>query len=209
MRNGASIYRILVSLALIVVLSGCAAGPAGPYYRVTQNHTENGGPFRIGPTDHNYILDLEDRTHFGLNGLPKTEDLLYNKGYDRVRKEKHADFSIEIIFASSVQDNPEVRAGNTLGGAMLGAATGALIGAAAAGEPATGAAIGAVGGGALGLVAPAATELVRIDMTVYSFDERTTTRKSATVDLASVPPPDVQYVIDNEVSRMLRSLPRR
>ena len=208
MRSSTNLFRILVCLVLVGILGGCAVGPTGPYYSVSQNHTENDGPFRLGPNDQYYVMQIDDRSPFGLHRLPQTEDMLYNKGYDRVRKEKSADFSIDVAFSGGVQENPELRAGHTIGGALLGAATGAAIGA-AVGDPGAGAAIGAAGGGALGLVAPAATGVVRIDISVYSFNERTTSQKSTTVDLAHVPPHDLHHVIDNEVTRTLHGLPRR
>jgi hypothetical protein len=209
MRKSRNMYRICVALALILVLGGCAAYPAGPYYRVSHNYTENDGPISLGPGDQNYVLDVDDRTPFEIHALPKTDDLLYSKGYDRVRRQKNADFSIEVLLSGGVQDNPEVRAGNTLGGAVAGAAMGALIGAAAAGEPAMGAAIGGAGGATLGLLAPAETGLIRIDLTIHSYNEGTTSQKSATIDLTPVPPHDLHYVVDNEISRMLRSIPHR
>ena len=61
----------------------------------------------------------------------------------------------------------------------------------------------------LGLLAPAETGLIRIDLTIHSYSEGATSQKSATIDLAPVPPQDLHYVVDNEISRMLRSVPHR
>lgn len=164
--------------------------------------------FVLGPEDQNYVLQVDDNTPFGIYELPQTNNALYDKGYDRVRRQWEADFSIEISVSGGLRENPEVRAGNTLGGALFGAATGALIGA-AVGDPGTGAAIGAASGGALGLISPAATNFVTIDLNVFSFHERVSAYRSLSVDLTTVPPFEVRRVVDAEVSRMLRGLPSR
>ena len=80
-----------------------------------------------------------------------------------MRRQREADFSLDIALTAEARDNPDVRAEHLLGGAILGAATGALIGAAVR-APATGAAIGAAGGGFLGLASPADTPMIRIDI---------------------------------------------
>ena len=133
---------------------------------------------------------------------------MHRRGYDLVRRQREADFAVEVVLSGGLRDNPDVRAGNALGGALFGAATGAVIGA-AAGDPGAGAAIGAASGGALGIIAPASTPLVRIDLNLYSLRDRTSTQRTTTIDLAGVPPYDVQRVIDFEVSRLLAALPRR
>lgn len=204
--------RSLIAVMLLVSAAGCASpyGPPGPYYNVQQSAPPGGGygPLSLPPKDQFFSLNVSDNTPFGLRYFPQTVDMLYNKGYDMVRREREADFAIDISLTGAYRENGQVRAGNALGGAMVGAATGALIGA-ATGDPGVGAAIGAAGGGVLGLAAPAATPMVRIDIQVQSFTDRSISRRSAVVDLSSVPPPDAQRVIDNEVSRMLSSLPRR
>lgn len=201
-----------MALMLLILVAGCASpyGPPGPYYDVQRNGPPGAAhePLYLTPKDQFFALNVSDSTPFGLRYFPQTVDMLYGKGYDMVRREREADFVIDIQLTGAYRDNPGVRAGNTLGGAMVGAATGAIIGA-ATGDPGVGAAIGAAGGGVLGMAAPAATPMVRIDLQLQSFTDRSVSRRSATVDLSSVPPPDVQRVIDNEVSRMLSSLPRR
>lgn len=197
-------------LLLFGFLGGCAVSP-GPYYNVHDNPTYSGssnGYFSLGPDDQYYVLRVEDRTPFGMHHLPKTDDMLYERGYDKVRREKEADFAIDVTLSAGMQDNPNQRAANTVGGALFGAATGAIIGG-ALGDPGPGAAIGAASGGALGLVAPASTPLVNVDIELYSFSEQKSSRMSRTIDLSTVPPQDVPYVIDNEVSRMLQTLSRR
>ncbi|NLI80723.1 MAG: hypothetical protein GX443_03435 [Deltaproteobacteria bacterium] len=144
----------------------------------------------------------------GLHRLPRTEQLLYDKGYDRVRRERDADFAIDITLSAGLRDNPDVRAGQALGGALAGAAAGAIIGG-ALGDPGPGAAIGAASGGLLGLAAPAATSVVRIDVNIQSFRTGETSSATATVDLARVPPPEAFHVIDSETARLVATLPRK
>ncbi len=208
--------RILI---LLVVLAGamtaCAPYQYGPYYGSGpgQPYPPPSGyasepPFNLGPNDMTYVLDVQDHTPLGIYHLPQTVQTLYRKGYDHVRRQGEADFAIEVVLSAGSRDNPNVRAGNALGGAMFGAATGALIGA-AAGDAGAGAAIGAASGGALGIIAPAATPLARIDVNLFSLRDRTNSQRSVTIDLASVPPYNVQRVVDLEVSRLLSGLPRR
>jgi hypothetical protein len=160
----------------------------------------------VGPQDRIYALHVDDRTPFGLQALPQALNLLYAKGYERVRRQREADFLLNVSFSAASRDNPEARAGNALGGALLGAATGAIIGG-ALGSPGQGAAIGAGSGAALGLVAPVGAPMVRIDIKTESLRDGSTSYKSAMVDLANVPPPDVPRVVDMQVSRMLDVLP--
>ncbi|NLI33589.1 MAG: hypothetical protein GX422_12565 [Deltaproteobacteria bacterium] len=153
-------------------------------------------------------MQIYDRTGIGFRRLPRAEQLLYEKGYDRVRRQRDADFSIDITLAAGLRDNPDVRAGQAVGGALAGAAAGAIIGG-ALGDPGPGAAIGAASGGLLGLAAPAATTVVRIDINIQSFREGGSSFASSTIDLAHVPPPEAFHVIDAEIARMLQTLPRR
>jgi len=212
MKGTIRLDRLVIALILLIITVGCASpyGPPGPHYNVQQNTPPGGGygPLYLPPKDLFFSLNVNDNTPFGLRYLPQTLDMLHSKGYDMVRREREADFVIDINLTGTYRENGQVRAGNALGGAMVGAATGAIIGA-ATGDPGIGAAIGAAGGGVLGAAAPAATPMVRIDIQVQSFTDRSMSRRSATVDLSSVPPPDAPRAIDNEVSRMLSSLPRR
>lgn len=213
MRNSARLFAVLLAVFGMAVMAGCAAGPA-PYYSVQeQPAVQTGGPggpgggyLMVGPQDRFYSLRIEDRTPFGLGNLPQSMNLLYQKGYDQVRRQREADFELDLSFYAMSRDNPDARAGNVVGGALLGAATGAIIGG-ALGSPGKGAAIGAGSGAALGLVAPADAAMVRIDIRTQSFRDGTASSKSALVDLANVPPYDVQRVIDLQVSRMLEALP--
>jgi hypothetical protein len=206
------LFGVALVLALAGLLGGCAAEyyPASPHYMVQENPppATGEGYLKVGPGDVTYLMRVEDRTPFGASHLPESMNTLYQKGYDQVRREREADFSIDVALAAYGRDNPEVRTGNVIGGALLGAAAGAIIGG-AAGNAGTGAAIGAASGGALGMVSPAATPLVRIDITVRSIKEGVTSSRSATIDLATVPPPDVRPVIDHQVARMLQTLPSR
>jgi hypothetical protein len=209
MKTSRRICGFLVLFCLAGFLGGCVYGPPGTYYKVQDNRQPvGGGPFVLGPEDQNYVLLLDDNTPFAIYELPQTGNLLYNKGYDQVRRQREADFSIEVSVSGGLRENPELRAGNTLGGAMFGAATGALIGA-AVGDPGTGAAIGAASGGALGLFSPAATNFVTVDLNVYSFSERVSAARSIAIDLSTVPPYEVRRVVDAEVARMLRPMPPR
>lgn len=204
------VYKLLVFAAVAMALAACATTPPGNYYMATENQPQAGPPpaVLLGPNDQNYVLQVENHTPFGLYALPGAQNVLYNKGYDEVRNAQEADFSVGLVFSFGARDNPDVRAGNALGGALLGAATGAIIGA-AAGDPGAGAAIGAAGGGVLGLAAPAQTGMLRIDMNIYSFQQRQSFQRSRTIDLTNVPPPEVPAAVDNEVCRMLQSLPHR
>ncbi len=211
--------KILAIGFAVVLLAGCAeTGPygTGPYTSVqtpppapNAAPPENGGDIlTVGPQDRFYIMHVENNTPFEAHRLPLADRALYEKGYDRVRREREADFAVDVSLTTAARDNPDVRAEHLFGGAILGAATGALIGA-AAGRPALGAIAGAAGGGALGLAAPAATPMVRIDVRTQSLRDGTTSARSALVDMANVPPYDVPRVIDTQVSRMLQTLPSR
>lgn len=211
MNRSGRFLKGFITLLLFGFLAGCAVAP-GPYYSVHDNPAYSGssnGYLSLGPNDQYYVLRVEDSTPFGLHNLPNTDDMLYERGYDKVRREKEADFAIDVVLSGGLQDNPNQRAANTVGGALLGAAAGAIIGG-AVGDPGPGAAIGAASGGALGLVAPAATPLVNVAIELYSFAEQRSSRMSRTIDLSTIPPQDARYVIDNEVARMLQTLsPRR
>jgi len=201
---------------LLVGLTACATPPPGQY-RVMESPTyaptadssySSGGYISLNPEDRFYVLQVEDGTPFGVRNLPRTDDMLFNKGYDKVRRERKADFAIDVGLTAMHAESPERRAGQTVGGALLGAAAGAAIGG-ALGDPGQGAAIGAASGGVLGFAAPAGTTLIRVDLRVYSYSDSREYNKSATIDLAGVPPQDVHAVIDNEVSRMLQGLPNK
>lgn len=207
MRGITKLAGLAMVLALTVTLGACAPPP--PYYHPSAGPApEYSEPFRIGLNDKTYTLTVEDRTPFGVHQLPASNDVLYQYGYDAVRRQKQADFAVDIILSAGAQDDPNARAANTVGGALIGAAAGAIIGGAFH-DPGAGAAIGAASGGALGLAAPAATPVVRIDVHLQSFNERLTSSKSRVIDLAGVPPHEVHRVIDGQIADMLRTLPRR
>ncbi|MGA2028354.1 MAG: hypothetical protein ABSH17_14985, partial [Syntrophobacteraceae bacterium] len=160
--------KILVIGSAVVFLGGCATTPYGPYYTVNPVPVEsNQAPagneandLTVGPQDHFYLMHVENGTPFGVH-FPQVHQVLYEKGYDQVRRQGEADFSLDITLLTEARDNPDVRAEHLLGGAILGAATGALIGAAVH-APVTGAIAGAAGGGFLGLASPADTPMIRI-----------------------------------------------
>ena len=214
MKISAQGCKVLLAVFIVVLIGGCAA--PGPYYSVQeQPAVQTGGPpaggggyLAVGHNDRRYLLRIDDRTPFGLGNLPQSQNGLYQKGYDQVGRERQADFSLDISFYAMSRDNPDARAAHMVGGALLGAATGAIIGG-ALGSPGSGAAIGAGSGAALGLVAPAEAAAVRIDIRTQSFRDGTASSKSATVDLANVPPYDVNRVIDLQVSKMLEGLPSK
>jgi hypothetical protein len=201
----------------LVLLGGCTTAPygPGPYYSVqTPPPPPAPGPpenpanvLTVGPQDRFYLMHVDNNTPFDAH-LPQAHHVLYEKGFDQVRRQGEADFALDISLVTEARDNPDLRGEHFLGGAILGAATGALIGA-AAGRPALGAAVGAAGGSALGLAAPAETPMVRIDIRTQSFRDGTTSSRSAIVDMARVLPYDVPRVIDIQVSRMLETLPAR
>lgn len=206
--------KILAIGFAVALLGGCAATPYGPSYGVqpappaVSPAPGNGGHFlSVGPHDHFYVMGVENNTPFDVR-FPKANRTLYEKGYDRVRSERRADFSVDIAVFSEARDNPNLRGQQMLGGAILGAATGALLGA-AAGAPVTGTIAGAAGGGVLGAAAPAATPVIRIDVRTHSFRTGASSHRSVLVDMANVPPYDVPRVIDIQVSRMLNELPAR
>lgn len=203
-------WKFFPLIALAVLLTACATVPPDDHYMGMENQPQEGPPpsALLSPEDQYYVMQIENHTPFGLNNLPTAQNVLYNKGYDEVRLNREADFSVGLIFSMGSRDNPNVRAGNMAGGAVLGAAMGAIIGA-ATGHPGTGAAIGAASGGFLGLAAPAQTGMLRIDMNVYSFRERQSYQRSRMIDLSHVPPPEILVAVDGEVSRMLQSLPNR
>ena len=203
----------------VVLLGGCAATPygPGPYYSAQSPPPavsdpapvgNESNPLTVGPQDRFYVFHVENNTPFPANHLPQARRVLYEKGFDRVKREREADFSMDVSLSAEARDNPDVRAEHLLGGALLGAATGALLGA-VAGRPAFGAAVGAAGGGVLGLAAPADTPMVRIDVRIQSFRDGTTSSGCAVVDMARVPPYDIPRVIDIQVARMLQDLPSR
>jgi hypothetical protein len=213
MKNLARSLGYLSIVFAVALLAGCVAspaGPGGPYYSVSQPPAggPGGGYLTVGPQDRLYVLRIDDRTPLGLSNLPDAMNALYQKGYDQVGREREADFVLDISFNSYTRDNPEQRAGQMVGGAVLGAATGAIIGG-ALGSPGRGAAIGAGSGAALGLVAPAGAAMVQVDIRTRSLRDGTVSSESATVDLAHVPPHDFQRVIDMQVSRMLQGLPSK
>ncbi len=201
--------RLLAAFVAAIFLSGCVAGPAGNYYSVNEpDYPAGPSLLAVGQMDRTFVLRIDDRTPFGLWHLPMSRSTLYQKGYDLVGRDREADFELDVSFFATARDNPEQRAGNTLGGALLGAATGALIGG-ALGSPARGAAIGAGSGAFLGLVAPAGATVVQIDIRTRSFRDGTTSYKTALIDLAHVPQYDVQRVVDMQVSRLLETLPSK
>lgn len=202
-------WKNLVLVFIFLFMSGCYYYPAtGNYYKVLRDPGTERGVFDLDPRDQTFVMQIHNNTPFDLYDLPRTERLLYNKGYDQVRRRNEADFVVELNFSAGLRENPELRASNTVGGAMLGAATGAIIGG-ALGDPGTGAAIGAASGGALGLVSPAATSNLTVDLNVYSLTRRNGAHRSLVIDLATVPPFDVRRVADIEISKMLQDLPPR
>jgi len=204
-----SSFAVVIVLALFV--AGCATtgpggAPSGPV--VEGRPVESPTYFSLGPDDQTYVLMVEDRTPLGIFDLPMVRDVLYTKGYDEVRRQRDADFTVNVLLVPGIRDNPDVRAGQALGGALIGAAMGAIIGG-TVGDPGPGAAIGAASGGALGLVAPASDAVVRIELTFVSFDGIQIGRGAKTVTVSGIPPYQVVQVIDNEVSGMLQALPPR
>jgi hypothetical protein len=206
-------WKILTLGFAVVLLGGCATS-YDSYYTAQQPPAVSTAPaenqpafLTVGPQDRFYIMHVDNRTPFSVH-FPQANRVLYEKGYDQVRREREADFDLQIALTTGGRDNPDARAEHLLGGAILGAATGALIGA-AAGAPATGAIAGAAGGGFLGLAAPADTPMIRIDIQTQSFRDRTSSSKSVVLDMAHVPPYDAPRVIDIQVSRMVQDLPAR
>ncbi len=207
-------WKILTLGFAVVLLGGCATSPYGPYYTTQQPPAVSTAPagnepafLTVGPQDRFYIMHVDNRTPFSVH-FPQANRVLYEKGYDQVRREGEADFDLQIALTTGARDNPDARAEHLLGGAILGAAAGALIGA-AAGAPATGAIAGAAGGGVLGLASPADTPMIRIDIQTQSFRDRTSSSKSVVLDMANGPPYDAPRVIDIQVSRMVQDLPAK
>ncbi len=229
MKTWAWSLKILTIGFAVVLLGGCAT----PYYENGNSYTvqqpvaapapapdqaSNQAPapappideaalLTVGPEDQNYVLHVDNRTPFPVR-FHQANRALYEKGYDQVRREREADFAVNIALSAEPRDNPDVRAQHFLGGAILGAATGALLGA-AGGRPVLGTIVGAASGGAFGAAAPADTPMVRIDIQTQSFRDNTSSSKTVVVDMAHVAPYDVPRVIDIQVSRMLETLPAR
>ena len=203
--------KILAIGFAAVLLGGCAGTPFTPPAVAPGAPTVHPGPssgfLAVSPTDRFYVMGVENNTPFEL-AFPRANSVLQQKGYNRVRTERNADFAVNIAVWQENRDNPDLRGQQLLGGAALGAAAGALLGA-IAGAPATGAIAGAAGGGVLGLAAPAATPVVRIDLELHSFRTGRTPRRTVFVDMAHVPPYAIPRVIDAQVARMLDALPAR
>jgi outer membrane lipoprotein SlyB len=207
--------KILVIGSAAVLLGGCAT-PYGPYYSaqptppavsVPAPAADESNILTVGPQDRFYVMHVQNQTSLGIR-FPQSRRVLYEKGYDQVKRQREADFSLDISVITEARDNPEVRGTQALGGAILGAATGALLGA-AAGAPVTGTIAGAAGGGFLGLAAPADTPMVRVDVRTQSFRDGGTSAKSVVIDMAHVPPYDAPRIIDDQVSAILGALPAR
>ena len=215
MKTWAWSLKILSIGFAVVLLGGCATPYYGNYYTVQQPAVApNEAPtpdeaafLTVGAQDRYYIMHVDNRTPFALR-FPQAHRVLYEKGYDQVRRESESDFSLNIALSMEARDNPDARAEHLLGGAVLGAAAGALIGAAFH-APVTGAIAGAAGGGFLGLAAPADTPMVRIDMQTQSFRDNTSSSKSVVLDMAHVSPYDIPRAVDIQVSRMLETLPAK
>lgn len=211
--------KILAIGFAMALLGGCAATPYGPAVvsPVPPPAVAPGppivtpGPSRgfltVGPMDRFYVLGVENNTPFEVR-FPRANHVLYNKGYDRVGRERRADFAVNIALFQEARDNPDLRGQQMLGGAVLGAAAGALFGAIAH-APVTGTIAGAAAGGVLGAASPAATPVVRIDVETRSFRTGVSARSTVFVDMAHVPPYAVTRVIDVQVAKMLRALPAR
>lgn len=216
MKNWAWTWRILTVGFAAALLGGCATYPYQPYYTVHETpaaaappQAESAPPslLTVGPEDQFYFVHVDNHTGFTIS-FPQTNRVLYEKGYDRARREREADFALNISIATEARDNPDARAEHMLGGALLGAAAGALIGA-AAGAPVTGTIAGAAGGGVLGLAAPADTAMIRIDVQTQSYRDGATSSRSVVLDMANVPPYDAPRVVDIQISKMLETLPTR
>jgi hypothetical protein len=216
MKTWAWSLKILTTVFALVVLGGCATPYYGNYYTVQQPPAaapnqppavDEAAVLTVGPQDRYYIMHVDNATPFPAH-FPQAHRVLYEKGYDQVRREGEADFSLNIALSTEARDNPDARAEHLLGGAILGAATGALIGA-AAGAPVTGTIAGAAGGGFLGLAAPADTPMVKVDIQTQCFRDNTSSSKSVVLDMAHVPPYDIPRAVDMQVSRMLQALPAK
>lgn len=204
--------KILVIGFALALLGGCAEPPYyGPPAVAPGPPVVAPGPSRgfltVGPMDRFYVMGVENNTPFEI-GLHRANRVLYEKGYNRVGRERRADFEINVALFQEARDNPELRGQQMLGGAILGAAAGALIGAAAH-APVTGTIAGAAGGGFLGASAPAATPVIRVEIHTHSFRSGMSSRRVVFVDMAHVPPYEVPRVIDYQVAKMLGALPTR
>lgn len=216
MKTWAWSLKILTIVFAVVLLGGCATPYYGNYYTVQQPPAaapdqappiDQAAFLTVGPQDRYYIMHVDNATPFPAN-FPQTHRVLYDRGYDQVRRDNQADFAVNVGLSAEHRDNPDVRAEHLLGGAILGAAAGALIGAAAH-APVTGTIAGAAGGGFLGLASPADTPMVKIDIQTQSFRDNTTSSKSVVLDMAHVPPYDIPRAIDMQVSKMLETLPAK
>lgn len=205
--------KILVIGFAVALLGGCVQTPYGPAIApgppgppaVTPGPSH--GFLTVGPMDRYYVMNVENNTPFEVR-FPRANQVLHRNGYDRVFRERNADFAINIALFQEARDNPNLRGEQMLGGAALGAAAGALFGAIAH-APVTGTIAGAAAGGVLGAATPAASPVIRIDIRTHSFRSGMSSQRTVFVDMANVPPYAVPRVIDIQVARMLRALPAR
>ncbi|MGO8943537.1 MAG: hypothetical protein ACLQJ7_07670 [Syntrophobacteraceae bacterium] len=187
--------KILAIGSAVVLLGGCCCiTPCHPPCPVNipaaeSNEAPTGNEanyLTVGPQARFYIMHVEDRTPFGTR-FPQVHRVLYEQGFDQVRKLHEADFLIDITLIAEARGNPDPRVEHILGGAILGTANGSF----------------------LGLASTADTPMIRIDIRTQGFRDNIVSSKSVVVDMAHVTPYAIPRAIDVQVSRMLQALPAR
>ncbi len=187
--------KVLAIGSAVVLLGGCCAlTPCGSRYTVKAPPAESDQALTfneadyltVGPQDRFYIMLVDNLTPFGAR-FPQVHRVLYEKGYDQVRKLREADFAVEITLITEARDKPDTKVEHLVGGAILGTGSGDF----------------------LGLSSTADTPMIRIDVQTKAFHDRTMSSKSVVVDMAHVAPYAIPRAIDIQISRMLQGLPAR
>ena len=213
MKTWAWSLKILTIVFAVVLLGGCATPYYGNYYTVQQPApaAPNQAPaideaafLTVGPQDRYYIMHVDNRTPFPAH-FPQAHKVLYEKGYDQVRRGKGSRFFSQYSTGLLKLATTRTQGHNTCwAGRCSAQRVGTLIGAAAH-APVTGAIAGAAGGGVLwGWPAPADLPMIRIDVQVQDFRDRTSSGPERRGGHGQCPPlSTLPRVIDIQVSKML------
>src|SRR5271157_2345094 len=102
MKTWAWSLKISTILFAVVLLGGCATPYYGNYYTVQQPAAaapdqpppvDQAASLTVGPQDRYYIMHVDNATPFPAR-FPQANRVLYEKGYDRVKREGEADFAV-------------------------------------------------------------------------------------------------------------------
>src|SRR5208283_2403010 len=101
MKTWAWSLKTLTIVFAVVLLGGCATPYYGNYYTVQQPPAaapdqappiDQAAFLTVGPQDRYYIMHVDNATPFPAN-FPQTHRVLYERGYDQVRRDNEADFA--------------------------------------------------------------------------------------------------------------------